>query len=486
MTDFNKSNPKYKIIPVILSGGSGTRLWPYSKACFPKQYLRIDSDDKFSLLQNTILRLKGIRNIGKPIIICNQEQRFIVAEQVRELNIEIEPILLEPVSRNTAPAIALAALISKEKYRNSILLILSADHIIKNANLFREQIEEGLIYAQKGRLVTFGVIPTKPETGYGYIESFDELSKSVKQSSIKRFIEKPNISAAKKFIKDKHFSWNSGIFLFKTDAIISEISKFEPKIITACKKSLKENLFDLDFQRIKEEEFKNCPNIPIDIAVMEKTLLGTVLPLDVGWSDIGDWKSVWENSHKDTNGNKLVGRIYTDKVKNSYLRSKKKLLVGVGLENLIVIDSHDSILVMNKSESQRVKEVVQELEKKNYSEAVENKQIFRPWGNYTLIENGFTWQVKRLEINPHATLSLQMHHHRSEHWIVVNGTAKVEIDSKVNLLSENQSIYIPLGSKHRLTNPGKIQLVLIEVQSGSYLGEDDIVRFEDQYGRKTK
>ena len=474
------------LFPVILSGGSGTRLWPFSRACFPKQYLNLLNKSNNSLLQDTVLRLNGLKNLQQPIIICNEEQRFIVAEQMREIDITPNSILLEPIGRNTAPAIALASLIALEEFQDSILLVLSADHEIREPKKFQEAINDGLEYASNDRLVTFGVTPNRAETGYGYIEAFEELTTKNKCSNIKKFIEKPTTEIAEKLIKDKRYSWNSGIFLFKASTIISELEKYEPKIVDLCRKSLNSNLKDLNFQRVKQKYFNECPNIPIDIAVMEKTKLGTVLSLNVGWSDIGDWDSVWENSEKDLNGNSRIGKTLIFDTKNSYLRSDHRLIVSMGIKNLVIVETNDAILIADKDYTQSVKKVVNELEKNNYIEGKMNRQMFRPWGHYTSVVEGSTWQVKRLEIKPKASLSLQMHSHRAEHWIVVNGIAKVEINGEITILNVNESVFVPLGAKHRLSNPGKIPLILIEVQSGEYLGEDDIVRFDDIYGRELK
>ena len=405
---------------------------------------------------------------------------------MREIDITPNSILLEPIGRNTAPAIALASLIALEKFQDSILLVLSADHEIREPKKFQEAINDGLEYASNDRLVTFGVTPNRAETGYGYIEAFEELTTKNKCSNIKKFIEKPTTEIAEKLIKDKRYSWNSGIFLFKASTIISELEKYEPKIVDLCRKSLNSDLKDLNFQRVKQKYFNECPNIPIDIAVMEKTKLGTVLSLNVGWSDIGDWDSVWENSEKDLNGNSRIGKTLIFDTKNSYLRSDHRLIVSMGIKNLVIVETNDAILIADKDYTQSVKKVVNELEKNNYIEGKMNRQMFRPWGHYTSVAEGLTWQVKRLEIKPQESLSLQMHYHRAEHWVVVNGTAKVEINGEITLLNVNESIFVPLGAKHRLSNPCMIPLVLIEVQSGKYLGEDDIIRFDDNYGRELK
>ncbi len=479
-----KSNLEINILPVILSGGSGTRLWPLSRASLPKQYLKIDEKEEFTLLQKTLTRLKGIKNLENPIIICNEEQRFIVAEQMRELDIKPKSILLEQIGRNTAPAIALAAIKATNNGEDPLLLILSADHEVKDSKKFIKTIKEGINVAREGRLVTFGVKPKTPETGYGYIESNEKLSEKIPFSSIKKFIEKPNKDTASRLIKDSHFTWNSGIFLFKASTIISELSRFQPEIIKLCKESLKNDNHDLIFQRIDINFFKACPDISIDTAVMEKTNLGTVFLLNAGWSDIGSWKSVWENSEKDENGNSINGKIIIKDAKNCYLRGKERLLVGIDIENLLVIETSDAVLVANKDSSQKIKDILKQLEISNIKEGKLNNTSYRPWGNYTSLVQDETWQVKRLEIKSQESISLQLHNFRSEHWIVVSGTAKIEIDDKISILNVNESIYVPLGSKHRLSNPGKIPLILIEIQNGTYLGEDDIIRFADKYGRQ--
>ena len=472
-----------ELIPVILSGGKGSRLWPLSRSSYPKQYLNLNENNKFSLLQNTYLRLKGLNNLKNPIIISNEEQRFIVTQQIREINVKPLSILIEPAGKNTAPAIALACLKALETSTDPTLLVLSSDHKIENEENFKKIIEDGLNHSEKGRLVTFGITPENPETGYGYIESFDELSNKNKSSKIKQFIEKPELEIAKNLIKDNHFYWNSGIFLFKASVVLKELNKFEPEIIKICKESIDKGAIDLDFFRISQEVFEKCPDKPFDIAVMEKTSLGTVLKLDAGWDDIGNWKSIWKNSKKDKNGNSLIGKILNNGSNNCYLRSESRLVVGIELDDLVVVETNDAILISKKDASQKLKGLISELNEKNYPEAKNNNKSFRPWGSFTNIEKGRSWQVKKLEINPNCSISLQMHKHRSEHWVIVSGKAKVEIDEKTSFLRKNESIYIPLGSKHRLTNPYESPLIIIEVQSGEYLGEDDITRFEDNYGR---
>ena len=472
------------ILPVILSGGSGTRLWPLSRESYPKQYLNLNSIRKKTLLQETLNRLKKLNHLSNPIIICNEEHRFIVAEQIREINIKPESIILEPFGKNTAPAIAMAALKSISDGKDPNLLVLPADHEIQNIDRFLEIIEASLVYSQEGRLVTFGIIPTAPEIGYGYIEAENELDyQSMVGVDIAGFIEKPNLETAKKLISSKKYTWNSGMFLFKASKILSELEKFAPEIVDYCRDSINDNTKDFDFERLNKEAFLKCPSISIDIAVMEKTSLGTVMPLEVGWSDLGSWRAVYDCSEKDKNGNVTKGKVILKESKDCYFRSENRILAGIGLENLMVIETHDAILITNKNKTQTVKNIVQELIENNLNEGRTHRKVFRPWGNYFSVVEGSSWQVKRIEVKPGASLSLQKHHHRSEHWIIVKGTAQVQINNDIKLLSENQSTYIPLGSKHRLSNPGKVKLVLIEVQSGTYLGEDDIVRYEDQYGR---
>ena len=472
------------IIPVILCGGSGTRLWPLSRESFPKQFLVLDKKSGKSLLQKTYERLLGLSNLLNPIIVCNEDHRFLVAEQMREINSTPNKILLEPIGRNTAPAIALSALIALEKENDPLLLILSSDHDIKNKERFLKAVEIGKSYAEKDRLVTFGVVPTYPETGYGYIKAEKKFNlKKIEGINISRFIEKPNLNTAKSLIKDNSYTWNSGMFIFKAKTILKEMEIYSPDIVQYCKESLHESKIDLDFQRLNKEAFIKCPNLSIDIAIMEKSKIGTVIPLDSGWADIGSWKSVWENSEKDKDENAIQGKVIIKDTKSSYIRSDERLIVGLGLKDLVVIDTNDAILIADKRQDQQVKSIVKELKRKKIPEGLSHKKVYRPWGDYVSIADSSRWQVKIITVKPGQSLSLQRHQHRAEHWIVVNGTAKVENDNSEYFLSENQSTYIPLGSKHRLSNPGKAQLLLIEIQSGTYLGEDDIERFEDNYGR---
>ncbi len=472
------------VIPIILCGGSGSRLWPLSRKSFPKQYLKLNSSERYSLLQNTYERVSKINNIKSPILICNEEHRFIVAEQMREINIKPNRIILEPFGRNTAPAITLAAKVALEIDDDPLLLVLSSDHEIKKNNQFIKVVKEGIDFAEKNHLVTFGVVPHSPETGYGYIKSENpfDISK-LSGNKISEFIEKPSYEKACKFFKDKRYTWNSGMFLFKAKTILNELDKYCPEILEFCSKSLEDSEFDLDFQRLKKENFNKCPNISFDIAVMEKTNQGIVLPLDAEWSDIGSWESVWNTSKKDIDNNVIEGKIFLKDTKNSYLRSESRVIVGIGLENLVVVETDDAILISEKNKTQKVKDMVNVLNEKNIAAGHQHQKIYRPWGNFLSVVEKSRWQVKMIEVKPNGKLSLQMHHHRSEHWVVVKGRAKVEIEGKIDFLTENQSTYIPLGKKHRLSNPGKIPLIIIEIQSGSYVGEDDIVRFEDLYGR---
>ncbi len=472
------------IIPVILCGGAGTRLWPLSRASYPKQFLSLNSYNKKSLLQNTYQRISELENIRMPILVCNEDHRFIVAEQMREIDVKPNSIILEPFGRNTAPAITIAALKALEIEKDPILIVLSSDHEIKNNKRFLDVITKGVDYALNDKLITFGIIPSSPEVGYGYIKSERPFNSSkIEGHKIFKFIEKPDLETAKSFIEDKCYTWNSGMFMFKAKKILEEINVFSPNVLKSCKDAIDKSALDLDFERLSTEAFKSCEDISIDFAVMEKTKNGFVLPLDAGWSDIGSWQSVWEISKKNKEGNFCLGNTLIEDSQNCYVRSENRLVAGLGLKNLVVIETNDAILIADKNKSQGIKNIVNKLKERNIPQGQKHLKIYRPWGHYLSIVEESRWQVKLIFVKPGEKLSLQMHHHRSEHWIVVNGTAKVEINNKSELLTENQSTYIPLGSSHRLMNPGKIPLILIEVQSGSYVGEDDIVRFQDKYGR---
>ena len=476
------------IIPIILCGGKGTRLWPLSRESYPKQFLSLYGESDKSLLQQTQLRILGIEKIDEPIIICNEEHRFLVAEQMRNIGIKPQAIILEPLGRNTAPAIALGAIKSLEGgKKDNLLLVLSADHIIRDTSIFKKVLEKSFEYAKNGDLVTFGIIPNYAETGYGYIESELTLDKGKTEGSrIKKFIEKPNQELANKLIKSKKYTWNSGMFVFKATKIIEELEKYAPLIVKQCRKSISNSIHDLDFIRIDKNSFSESPNIGIDIAVMEKTEFGLVIPLDAGWSDIGSWKSLWENEKKDTLGNVIKGKVINMESRDSYIKSENRLLVTLGIKDLIIVETADATLVSNKSHTEKLKLIVNELQEKGYKEGSLHKKIYRPWGSYTSLIDSENWLVKKIEVNQGSKLSLQMHNHRAEHWVVVSGTAQIEINEKKFLLQENQSTFIPLGAKHRLTNPGEKILTIIEIQSGDYIGEDDIVRFKDEYGRENK
>tara|TARA_Y100001933_G_scaffold155619_1_gene153825 strand:+ start:333 stop:1763 length:1431 start_codon:yes stop_codon:yes gene_type:complete len=473
-----------KIIPIILCGGKGTRLWPLSRECYPKQFLSLCGDSEKSLLQKTYERIANIKGMQEPIVICNEQHRFLVAEQFRSIGIKPKAIILEPEGRNTAPAVTLGALKFMESKEDAILLVLSADHQINNNFEYLKSIESGKIYAESGNLVTFGVIPTSPETDYGYIESEDKLDiENLQGSKIKYFIEKPEKQLAEKLYKNKNMSWNSGIFMFKASTFIEELEKNSKTVAKHCKDAMINNKKDLDFIRINNDFFKKSPNISIDVAVMEKTKLGIVIPLKAGWSDLGNWNSLWENEPKDSSNNVIKGKTYDYNSKNSYITSENRLLLTIGLNDLIVVENSDAVLVSDKKNLNHLKSMVGKLEEAGYKESISHKKIYRPWGNFTSIADNKGWQVKKIEVNIGSKLSLQMHNHRSEHWIVVKGFAEVEINKVKTFLKENESIFIPLGSKHRLSNAGDSPLIVIEVQTGDYLGEDDIVRFEDVYGR---
>ena len=476
-----------KIIPIILAGGTGSRLWPLSRRSFPKQFLNL-LDDEYTMLQKTYKRIENLEDVSRPLVICNEEHRFLVGHQMKEINIEPLEILLEPEGRNTTPAITIAALKALEIFKDTniepILLILSSDHQIEDIGDFQLAIKNSIDLAARGNLIIFGVPPTYPATGYGYIKSEGILDLNQNLASkVDHFIEKPNFKTAENLIKDKKYSWNSGMFLFKATSILDEIKNFAPEILKKCRECLKLSKKDLDFLRLEEDLFISCDNTSIDISVFEKTKKAYVVPLICGWHDIGTWESLWEISKKDKEGNSLKGRTFIKSTKNTLIRSEDKLVVGIGLENMIIVETKDAVLVTNKGSSQNIKDVVNLMNEKGFDESLIHKKVYRPWGSFLSIEEGNTWKIKKIEVNPGASLSLQMHFHRSEHWVVVNGTAKIKIDTIEKIIGPNESVYIPLGVKHRLSNPTKSSLILIEIQSGSYLGEDDIKRFDDIYGR---
>lgn len=476
------------MIPIILSGGSGTRLWPLSRGLFPKQFLPLVGNA--SMLQSTLARLDGIAQCGQALIVCNEEHRFIVAEQLRQCQATVSNILLEPVGRNTAPAIAAAALTAMQDGKDPLLLVLAADHVITDVDAFQRAVELARTAAETGSLVTFGIVPTSPETGYGYIETSDNekwgLANGVPKGAhpVSRFVEKPDLETAQEYVVSGRYLWNSGMFLFRASVLIEELGKFAPQIVDACRSALAGARADLDFLRLDPAAFAASPEDSIDYAVMEQTEKAVVVPLSAGWSDVGSWNTLWEVSEKNADGNVLKGDVLAVNSQNSYLHSANgRLVAAVGINDLVVVDTDDAVMVAHKGQVQQVKQVVDMLKASGRKEAVQHRVVYRPWGYYDSIDNGTRYQVKRITVKPGAKLSVQMHHHRAEHWIVVSGTAKVLNGDKEVLLTENQSIYIPVGVVHALENPGKIPLELIEVQSGAYLGEDDIVRFEDKYGR---
>ena len=475
---------KSNIIPIILCGGSGSRLWPLSRESYPKQYLKCNPQSNLSFLQETQKRLKKIRNVDDPIIICNVEHRFIVAEQMREIDIVPQSIVLEPFGRNTAPAITVASIKALEKNEDPILLILPADHMIDDVEGFVNSIQAGIISAQNEKIITFGIPPTGPETGYGYIECEKNMdfTKNI-PIKIKKFLEKPNKELAKVLIKNNKYVWNSGIFLLKAKIALRQMKNLAPKIYYPCLDSLQKSKNDLDFIRLQEESFEKSLSESFDIAIMEKTKLSYVLPLVVGWNDVGNWDAIWETSKKDNLGNASSGKVFLQNSENCLMISENRLVVGLGLKNLVAIETYDAILIADKKHSQNVKNIVLNLKNKGYEEAEKHREIFRPWGSYISIAEEKGWQVKRINVKPGASLSLQKHKFRTEHWIIVSGVAHVELEGEKKVIKENESTYIPLGYKHRLSNPNNEPLILIEVQSGTYLGEDDIVRFEDNYGR---
>jgi mannose-1-phosphate guanylyltransferase len=465
------------IAPIILSGGIGTRLWPISRSLHPKQFIDLVNDT--TLFQDTVLRLPK-KSLG-PLIICNEEHRFLAAEQLRQINKKSNGIILEPFGRNTAPAVALAAFKLIKNKKDPNLLVLSADHHIGDAKAFHRSIQIAESISEAGKLVTFGAIPTKPETGYGYIEV--DSSEEADYYDIKSFIEKPNLKNAKLFVDKGNYYWNSGIFMFKASTYLDELKKYEPEIFYACKKSLKTTQNDYDFIRIDNNEFNNCPNKSIDYAVMEKTNNSVVIPLDTSWSDIGSWESLWEFKDKDKDGNVIEGDIIVKQVKNTYVKSSNRLVTAIGVNSLVIIDTEDSLLVANKEYSQKISTIVKLLNENNRKEADSHKKVYRPWGYYDSLDIGNNFQVKRLSINPGSKISLQKHQHRAEHWVVVQGLATIICGDNLIELKRNQSTYIPRNTIHRLENQGDTQLEIIEIQTGEYLGEDDIIRLEDDYQR---
>ena len=468
------------IIPVILSGGSGTRLWPLSRRMHPKQLLPLINDT--SMLQDTITRLTGSPDIDHVMVICNDDYRFMVAEQVKETDIATNEIILEPMGRNTAPAIALAAFNAVREGDDPVLLVLPADHVIADVETFQSALQLGKQQAEAGKLVTFGILPDTPETGFGYIKAHsaggDEAVYDVDQ-----FVEKPDAETAANYLADGHYYWNSGMFMFKAMTYLEALQIHSAEIYHTSQAAFKAAIRDSDFVRVDKNEFESCPSDSIDYAVMEKVDNAVVIPVDIGWSDVGSWSALHDVGDVDDQGNTLIGDVKSGLTTNSYVRANNRLVVTLGVDNMIVVDTDDALLVANRENVQDIKAIVEQLSTENREEVNLHKCVYRPWGHYQGIDAGPHYQVKRITVSPAASISLQLHHHRSEHWIVVSGTARVTRGDEEFIISENESTYIPLGEKHRLENIGKIPLKLIEVQTGSYLGEDDIVRFEDIYGR---
>jgi mannose-1-phosphate guanylyltransferase / mannose-6-phosphate isomerase len=468
------------IYPVILSGGTGSRLWPLSRSLFPKQLLALAGEQ--SLIQDTVLRAKGAE-FAAPLIVCNSEHRFLIAEQMREAGISPQAIVLEPMGRNTAPAAAISALILSENNPEALMLLMPADHIVRDRTAFLQAVTRAGAAAQQNYLVTFGVRPDSPETGYGYIRRGPALKELAGSFAVARFVEKPDAATAANYVASGDYDWNSGMFLIKAGVFLTELERLEPELLAHCRDALTKGGKDLDFFRLEAEAFAKAKAISIDYAVMERTHKAAVVPVDMGWSDIGSWEALWTAAARDDCGNATKGDVLHYGSRNSYLRSEGPLVAAVGVEDIVVVATQDAVLVSHKSASQDVKRIVEQLEQSGRELHTTHRKVYRPWGSYEGIDNGDKFQVKHIIVNPGAKLSLQMHYKRAEHWIVVSGIARVTCDDNVFPLKENESTYIPLGAKHRLENIGEEPLHLIEVQSGTYLGEDDIVRFEDTYGR---
>jgi mannose-1-phosphate guanylyltransferase/mannose-6-phosphate isomerase len=478
------------LFPIIMAGGIGTRLWPLSRSNYPKQFIPLCGEH--SMLQETLLRLKGFVH-QPPMVICNEDNRFITAEQIKQLDSEPSlkhtQILLEPVGRNTAPAIALAALTAVAKGDDPLLLVLAADHVIENVSAFYAAVATAECLAETGKLVTFGIKADHPETGYGYIRrgaaviSAESAGSPDESYDVAAFVEKPDAATAQSYLASGEYYWNSGMFLFKASRYLAELKLHRPDIYRACEKAVSELTADLDFIRIHKEAFLACPDDSIDYAVMEKTKDAVVVPLDAGWNDVGGFAALWQVAAKDKSNNVLRGEVFSYNSHDLYVHSDDKMVATVGVNDLVIVNTKDAILVAHKDCTQDVKHIVNQLKAAERTEVNFHREVYRPWGKYDSVDNGQRFQVKRITVKPGAKLSVQMHHHRAEHWIVVSGTALVTIDGKDQYLSENQSVYIPITAVHALENPGKVPLELIEVQSGSYLGEDDIVRFSDKYGR---
>lgn len=469
------------IVPVVLAGGVGSRLWPISRASLPKQFISFPGQSR-TLFQSTLSRLTGLEQLLEPVVVCNEEHRFLVAEQLRQLKLKDSTILLEPFGRNTAPAVALAALSVASQHPQAVLLVLPADHIIGNTSALLGAIEKGGVLASKGSLVTFGIVPDAPETGYGYIHRGDALPDS-EAFKVAEFVEKPSLNTAKDYIKSGNYLWNSGMFMFRADAYLDELQRHAPDIFTSCEQAFKTLSADADFQRIDEQAFQSCRSDSIDYAVMEKTTAAAVIPLDAQWNDLGAWESVWEVAEKDDNSNALVGDVLIHNMTNSYIQADSRLVAAVGLDNVVIVETPDAVLVAAKDKVQQVKQIVEQLQAGKRSESEKHTLVYRPWGSYECLAQAEGYQLKHIIVNPGASLSLQMHHHRAEYWTVLKGEALVHCDGRDFILSPKESTFIPQLSKHRLSNTGDVPVEIIEVQLGDYVGEDDIVRLEDIYGR---
>jgi len=465
--------------PVIMAGGSGSRLWPLSRQLNPKQFLKL-TDAKLSMLQATVARLQDL-NVAHPLLVCNEEHRFLAAEQLRQLGQERGGIILEPVGRNTAPAIALAALQLSAEGNDPLMLVLAADHLIRDVSSFQSQVRAAMPLAEAGKLVTFGIVPDKAETGYGYIQKGASLSDD--GFEVSRFVEKPDLKTAEDYITSGDYFWNSGMFLFRCSRFLAELKSHRPDILAACENAMAGCSRDLHFIRVDAEAFAACPEDSIDYAVMERTKDAAMVTLDAGWSDIGSWSAYWQVSDKDESGNSCQGDVICHGSRNTLVRAEHRLVATVGVDDLVIVETKDAVMVAHKDHVQDVKKVVERIKADGRHEHMNHREVYRPWGMYDSIGSGERYQVKCIRVKPGAKLSVQMHHHRAEHWVVVSGTAKVTNGERTYLVSENESTFIPIGQIHGLENPGVIDLELIEVQSGSYLGEDDIVRFEDRYGR---
>jgi len=468
------------LIPIILSGGSGTRLWPLSRKMYPKQFLSLLHDE--TMLQRTLKRLEQLEHAA-PIVVCNDEHRFIVAEQARQIGIEDLSIILEPFGKNTAPAIAVAAVHAVQKTDNPLLLVLTADHEIPDQQAFTDVVNQALPLARAGKLVTFGIVPTYAATGYGYIKRGDATDNGF---IVDEFVEKPDQATAEQYLASDRFYWNSGMFMFRAQAYLDELQKFNPEMLAHCRKAAADMSEDIGFLRLDADAFANCEADSIDYAVMEKTELACVVPMDAGWSDIGSWSSLWEQGEKDAHGNTTRGDVRTTDTENSIVHAESRLVATVGVSDLVIVETQDAVLVADKKKAQEVKQIVEKLALDSREEENFHRIVYRPWGSFDSVDEGEGYKVKRISVKPGARLSKQMHYHRAEHWVVVRGTARVFRDNEIFDLHENESVFIPLGTTHYLENPGDEPLDIIEVQSGTYLGEDDIVRFDDIYGRSDK